>query len=377
MMRLYVAYASDELPRAEQIIRALESEGHTVLRPSETLKAGQNLDEQIKKAVRESDRTLLLLSRLGGSHMPLLVNLIVNEVPDLGAKVIVVKLDDTVSAPPALAACKSHSLALQPLGNLTGISSQLGLSGPAPRPAPPQRPSKRQATSPPPVVVLVHGIRTTALWEHEIKIELNDAGFEVWATSYGRYGAADFVRRNQQSEARAIDRIRGAIESGQLDYRETYNCPAPPPSIIAHSFGTFLACQMIRQRHAIDWGRLILCGSVLPDDYPLDQLQRQVHRHIINEVGSRDYWPAIAQKYVQGMGSAGSTGICHPIVDTRWHTGVDHYGYLNRGFCQKFWVPVLKDSVIARGDPPSELPWFIERLASRPFRDILLLTRKR
>jgi hypothetical protein len=62
----------------------------------------------------------------------------------------------------------------------------------------------------------------------------------------------------------------------------------------------------------------------------------------MNEVGTRDIWPAIAESITSGYGSAGTYGFLRPLVRDRWHNGAHHGYFLNPSFCKKFWVPFLK-----------------------------------
>src|SRR5262249_29519767 len=80
---------------------------------------------------------------------------------------------------------------------------------------------------------------------------------------------------------------------------------------------------------------------------------------ILNEVGIRDIWPALAESVTWGYGSAGTYGFRRPLVYDRWHNGARHGYFLTPQFCKTFWVPYLKRAAIIDGkeDPKSPALW--------------------
>jgi hypothetical protein len=85
---------------------------------------------------------------------------------------------------------------------------------------------------------------------------------------------------------------------------------------------------------------------------------------IINEVGTRDIWPAMAESVTTGYGSAGTYGFNRPLVRDRWHNGAAHGFFLDANFCRKFWVPYLSDGKIVAGAFAPERPRLWIRLLS-------------
>jgi hypothetical protein len=78
----------------------------------------------------------------------------------------------------------------------------------------------------------------------------------------------------------------------------------------------------------------------------------------LNEVGTRDIWPAIAENVTFVYGSAGTFGFRRPLTYDRWHNGAAHGFFLSRRFCSKYWVPFLKDGKIVPDAPDPERPQF-------------------
>ena len=125
-------------------------------------------------------------------------------------------------------------------------------------------------------------------------------------------------------------------------------------SVIAHSFGTFVIANLMKEKFNVKFHRVIFCGSVVQYGFPFEQIQNRFAQPIINEVGTRDIWPAIAESVTSGYGSAGTYGFLRPLVRDRWHNGARHGYFLNPAFCKRFWVPFLKDDRFVAGDAEAE-----------------------
>lgn len=217
------------------------------------------------------------------------------------------------------------------------------------------------------LVLLVHGINTRGRWISEIKPVLEKAGFIVEATSYGKFGVPRFLLPFQWLRQSAIERVARAIAAAKLLHQ-----PARM-SVISHSFGTFVIAQILADRPEFEWHRIIFCGSVVRDDFRLDLNLRRFHQPLMNEVGSKDFLPALAESVTWGYGSVGSNGYNAVGVDTRWHTGFHHSDFLTEAFCQKYWIPFLRDGTKVAGDKPSELPWWIRLITGLPSRWLQLV----
>jgi hypothetical protein len=144
-------------------------------------------------------------------------------------------------------------------------------------------------------------------------------------------------------------------------------------SVISHSFGTYVVGKILTDVPDLQWDRVIFCGSVVREDFPLQRVTRSFRHPLLNDVGTRDFWPALAESAGWGYGSVGSTGFNRPPVDTRWHTGFRHSDFLTAQFCTKFWVDFLKGDKPKPGDKSSAMPLWVRLLAAFPLRWILLL----
>jgi hypothetical protein len=132
--------------------------------------------------------------------------------------------------------------------------------------------------------------------------------------------------------------------------------------VIAHSFGTFAIGSILKEHSEFKWHRIIFCGSVVRDDFPFDQVLDRFDTPLVNEVGTRDYLPALAESAGWGYGSVGSTGFNRPPVETRWHYGFKHSDFLTPKFCNEFWVPFLRGEQLKKADTATRMPVWVRIL---------------
>jgi hypothetical protein len=210
----------------------------------------------------------------------------------------------------------------------------------------------------PHIVILVHGIRDFALWQSEIRSVLEEEGFKVEATNYGRVNLFQFLLPIAALRQRPIEELWKQIRIVKQ------NNEGALLSIVAHSFGTYVIARLMEQKFDARFHRIIFCGSVVRYGFPFEQFQNRFSSPILNEVGTRDIWPAIAESITTGYGSAGTYGFRRPLVRDRWHDGAHHGFFLSGEFCQKFWVPFLKDGAIRDGVSSPEKPRVWIRLIS-------------
>jgi hypothetical protein len=203
------------------------------------------------------------------------------------------------------------------------------------------------------VVILVHGIRDFALWQTTVRSAVEDEGLKAEAINYGRINLLQFLAPFSYFRKKAIATVWNQIRIVKQ------NNEGSLLSVIAHSFGTFVIAHLVQENFDVKFHRIIFCGSVVPYGFPFEQFQNRFTQPIINEVGTRDIWPALAESITFGYGSAGTYGFRRPLVRDRWHNGAHHGFFLDAQFCIKFWSPFLRDGEIVSGarDPESPPRW--------------------
>ena len=125
-----------------------------------------------------------------------------------------------------------------------------------------------------------------------IRSKLEVSGkIEVIPIRYGYFDAFRFWfpiwTRNKPIE-RVYKQIRVALQKARRDR------PDAKLSCIAHSFGAYVVGEMVKREFDLKIHRLVLCGSVLPQDFPWEQYQGRFD-DVVNECGKSDIWPVLAQ----------------------------------------------------------------------------------
>jgi pimeloyl-ACP methyl ester carboxylesterase len=202
----------------------------------------------------------------------------------------------------------------------------------------------------------------------EIKPTLERAGFYVGPTSFGKFGVPRFLSPLKLLRNRAVSRVVSDIRTARRSHKLATGSEPKYMSVISHSFGTYVVSRIVADYPEFQWERIIFCGSVVREDFRFDQVLERFRHPLLNEVGTRDYWPALAESLGWGYGSVGSTGFNRPPVETRWHKGFRHSDFLTEKFCDDFWVPFLRGEKARQGDKATELPLRIRAITWFPVR---------
>ena len=190
------------------------------------------------------------------------------------------------------------------------------------------------------IVLLIHGIRTTGVWQDMVALEL-EATSGVRAIPLG-FDYFDLVSFWFPFWTRSIPvkRLIGEIRHAKAMY------PQAEFSVIAHSFGTYSIFRILKDEPDLRFKRIVLCGSIVASDAPWALLQPRVQKEIVNDCGIRDVLPVTARAFSWFYGATGTFGFRKTGIRDRFHD-VDHSGFFTEEFVRRFWVPlILKDQFI-------------------------------
>ena len=218
------------------------------------------------------------------------------------------------------------------------------------------------------LVILVHGMNTRANWMTELRDTLEDAGFVVGLTSYGHFSPLKFLSPFRSFRQMAVNRVLTDIRTSLEVFEHKFGSKPDKMSVISHSFGTYVVARILEDAEDLKWDRVIFCGSVLREDFPLQKVISRFEEPLLNEIGTKDYWPALAESCGWGYGSVGSTGFNRPPVHTRWHSGLKHRDFLTTDFCKGYWIGFLRGEKPKRADKPKGMPLWVRVLAALPLR---------
>ncbi|MCX5581209.1 hypothetical protein [Kaistia terrae] len=216
------------------------------------------------------------------------------------------------------------------------------------------------------LVILVHGINTRANWMTQVGQTLTRAGFECEPAGYGYFGVIRFLLPIDWLRRLAIQVVVSKIDAA-IDMHKPDRV-----SIISHSFGSYVVSRIIEKEFRLKWHRVIFCGSVIPNTFPFPQLTSRFTSPILNEIGTRDFWPALATSVTWGYGSIGSHGYQGAPLAERWYRGFHHSDFLTKEHCEKAWVPFLKRGEVVDADAPDELPLIMRILTIIKIKMILV-----
>lgn len=216
-------------------------------------------------------------------------------------------------------------------------------------------------------LVLIHGIRTHAVWQDKVKRLLKaHTNVKVVPAGFGFLDVFKFLFWFRDTPIRKIARELRDVPSLHPDHQII---------VIAHSFGTYVISEILRNEPDIRLSRLILCGSIIPESYRWDTLSRPpAPATVINEVGTNDIWPVLARVGSFGYGPSGSFGFkTGRVIDRFFQYG--HSDFFTDNHISGFWKPfVLSGEVVesAWGDERPNPPLYISLLGAFPFIKIIL-----
>jgi pimeloyl-ACP methyl ester carboxylesterase len=196
-----------------------------------------------------------------------------------------------------------------------------------------------------PLVISLHGIRTRAEWQKELSASITAAGFVYHPLDYGFFRAIQLV----------IPSMREAKTKWFLDeWTAATKSVRNPPSIIAHSMGTYLVARALEKYDELRFDRVILCGSIVNVDYPWSAIvSADRATRILNDYGGRDFWAKAAEWVVNDAGPSGAKGFkdnAGGSVVKRYRPKFRHSDFFYQANYEKTWIPFLQGT-----DPPEVL----------------------
>lgn len=195
-----------------------------------------------------------------------------------------------------------------------------------------------------PVVISLHGIRTRGRWQKDVASDLSAEGMIVESLDYGFFWALQLLW--PPSRRKKIDWFRDEYERVCVKFN------VDRPSIIAHSFGTYLVAGGI-EIYDLRFDRVILCGSIVRQDYPWDaKLRDDRAQAVLNDYGHTDLWARVVAYAVHDGGQSGLRGFGNGAsqIVQRGHPKWRHSDYFHAKNYKDIWIPFLG------GTTPEPLP---------------------
>ena len=188
------------------------------------------------------------------------------------------------------------------------------------------------------LVITLHGIRTRGAWQKDLDTELGKAQLVPKALDYGFFRATELLipaLRRKQVDWFLEQYTHIRAENGDVR-----------PSVVAHSFGTFLVASAMELYPEVEFDHMIFCGSIVRTQFEWSAYAASGKvRRLLNDCGERDRWVRLAAWVIRDAGPSGALGFedrPKPLVFERRHAQFSHSDFFYRLNFQKNWVPFLK-----------------------------------
>ena len=138
------------------------------------------------------------------------------------------------------------------------------------------------------------------------------------------------------------------------------------PSIVAHSFGTYILGNALLKYDWLRFDKVVLCGAILPRDFPWNKLiDRGQVQAVRNEFGTQDEPTRFVKWFVAGTGPSGRDGFtCSHNRLEQERFEYTHSEYFDKGHMEAKWLPFLQRSMpvipaseLAVDRPKANRPW--------------------
>jgi serine/threonine-protein kinase len=189
-------------------------------------------------------------------------------------------------------------------------------------------------------IITLHGIRTNASWQRTFAEIANGAGLSAHLDRWN-FGYFSSLRFFLPWPRRA--KVRWFRTTCEMEFPSNHT-PGSRPSIVAHSFGTYIVGYALLRYPYLRLNRVLLCGSILPTGFPWDVLlDRGQVQAVRNEYGSEDVWTKLVEWFVPGTGRSGALGFsaAHTRLEQE-RFSFAHSEYFERGHMSSNWIPFLQ-----------------------------------
>lgn len=200
------------------------------------------------------------------------------------------------------------------------------------------------------LVFLVHGINSRGQNLSKIIPRMRDgivdhniAFVPLRYDPFGRVQA--FIYALTGWKPRALKRLERDMQAQMLEHGVTR------PSIIAHSFGTYVVMKLMESNPELKLHHVIMCASVVDENYDWCGLRGRMSS-ITNDCGMKDCVPLRAA-WFRLFGKSGRIGFKSACVVNRYFKNMDHSDFFTEKFDIEYWSEiVVNDELIipAEGD---------------------------
>jgi pimeloyl-ACP methyl ester carboxylesterase len=195
-------------------------------------------------------------------------------------------------------------------------------------------------------ILSLHGFNTRADWQRDIQPACNEAEVNHVPWTYGFVGVRKLLSPPDRN-----GKVEWFVEKYEHFVR-TLPKGSPLPSVIAHSYGSYIVAEAMKKYPLIKFDRIILCGSIVRRDFDWDAVRKRGQfDRLLNDFGGKDIWARVAEWVISDAGSSGYRGFCRTAggaVQQRHNQFWGHSSYFRLLNFRQRWLPFLVRAV----DPP-------------------------
>jgi len=363
---VFLAYNHADKPNVQAIADELQKRGLKVWLDVEEIPPGRSSQQAIQDALQRVRAFAIFISPNGlGRWQAVELRAAISQCVKRGIPVIPVLLPGVCQVPdalPLLAEFNSVRFVQSASENDNVERLVWGITGKNPTMVLPIGSEEEALTSSPPttpipaqeplgngkpglsrrVLFALHGIRTHAGWTRALYEIGSQHGWQVrtdrW--NFGYFSAIRFLLPSARSaKVRWFRRTYREEVTDRTVLLDEGRCP----SIVAHSFGTYILGNALLKYDWLRFDKVILCGSILPLDFPWDKLiERGQVQAVRNEYGVQDVWSGLVRWFVAGTGPSGRDGFrCDDERLEQERFLYTHSEYFDKGQMEAKWFPFL------------------------------------
>lgn len=217
-----------------------------------------------------------------------------------------------------------------------------------------------------PTIISLHGFNTRGDWQRDIQPVFNKSYVDHVPWTYGYVGVRKLLSGSDRDAK--IEWFLRRYEA----FRAQRPADAPLPSIIAHSYGSYIVAMAMMRYPQIRFNNIVLCGSIIPRDYDWDAaFKNGQFQHALNDYGKKDIWPRVAEWVMNdagGSGYAGFESLANGRVSQRENQFWSHSSYFTLLNFEERWMPFVLTDVV-----PAEVARFRGRRFNRKFATVCAL----
>jgi pimeloyl-ACP methyl ester carboxylesterase len=194
------------------------------------------------------------------------------------------------------------------------------------------------------VVTSLHGFKSHGKWQtkfadfmstHKLVASSFNYGYKFWSAlipGFKKRLITDFYEQY-------------CLMINNKAYRLDKKNPQKRPSIVAHSLGSYIVCNSLLTYPDIVFDKIILCGSIVSNDFNWDLIFKRNQVHFVrNEYSKKD--TVVNWRWLLSWSNSGNTGkkgfqYSSNFFEEQEFEYFNHSNYFDGNHMSVFWVPFL------------------------------------